>query len=89
MRYTWSEGKRKTNLKQHGLDFRDVHLVFDGITLTFEDDRFEYGEHRFVTLGLLDGILVSLVHTEGMERIRVISFRKATRHEQKIYFQSI
>lgn len=43
---TWSQAKRATNLKAHGLDFVDAPFVFDGLTFTFEDDRFAYGEQR-------------------------------------------
>jgi hypothetical protein len=43
MEFTWSEAKRTANLKAHGLDFVDAPLVFDGVTFTFEDDRFSYG----------------------------------------------
>ena len=50
---------------------------------------FDYSEQRFVTLGLLDGFVVSIVHTESTQQIRVISFRKATKHEQAIYFKNI
>jgi len=89
MRFSWSESKRQSNLRDHGLDFVDAARVFEGVTYTFEDDRFDYGEQRFVTLGLLDGIVVSIVHTESPHTIRVISFRKATRHEQAIFFDSI
>ena len=51
MRCSWSEAKRQSNLKDHGLGFADAPQVFDGVTNTFEDDRFDYGEQRFVTLG--------------------------------------
>lgn len=67
----------------------DAPRVFERLTYTFEDDRFDYGEERFVTLGLLDGIVVSIVHTESPRSIRVISFRKATKHEQAIFFDRI
>ena len=89
MEFTWSELKRATNLKTHGLDFVDAARVFAGATYTFEDDRFSYGEKRFVTLGLLAGIPVSIVHTETDHEIRVISFRKATKREAKIYFNQV
>jgi uncharacterized DUF497 family protein len=89
MRFSWSEAKRRSNLIDHGLDFVDAPRVFDGVTYTFEDDRLDYGEERFVTLGLLDGIVVSIVHTESRRSIRVISFRKATKREQAIFFDSI
>ena len=54
-----------------------------------QDDRFRYDEQRFVTLGLLAGIPVSIVHTEDEDEIRVISFRKATKRETQIYFDAI
>jgi uncharacterized DUF497 family protein len=87
--FTWSEAKRAANLKAHGLDFVDAPRVFEGVTFTFEDDRFSYSEQRFVTLGLLAGVPVSLVHTETDHEIRVISFRKATNREAQIYFSQI
>ena len=46
MEFTWSEAKRAANLKAHGLDFVDALRVFEGVTFTFEDDRFSYGEQR-------------------------------------------
>ena len=81
--------KRAANLKAHGLDFVDAPRVFEGVTYTFEDDRLSYGEQRFVTLGLLAGVSVSVVHTESDHEIRVFSFRKATRREPQIYFDAI
>jgi Uncharacterized protein conserved in bacteria len=89
MRFTWDEKKRTTNLKQHGFDFADTLPVFDGMTFTYEDDRFNYGEQRFITLGMLEGVVVSIVHSETPRRIHIISFRKATRHEQIFYYQNI
>ena len=89
MRFIWDEEKRRLNLRDHEIDFADAELVFAGLTSTFEDDRFSYDEQRFVTLGLLDGVPVSIVHTESEEEIRVISFRRATTHEEEILFASI
>ena len=89
MRITWDEKKRLSNLKSHSIDFVDTPRVFEGPTFTFEDDRFDYGERRFVTLGFLSDIPASIVHTESTTRIHVISFRKATRNEEIILFESI
>ena len=89
MQYTWREAKRRRNLKLHGLDFANGPAVFAGATFTYEDDRMAYGEQRFVTLGLLDGVPVSIVHTETDHEIHFISFRKATRRETTLYFNAI
>ena len=89
MRFAWDDGKRDSNLAKHGLDFADAEEVLSGVTLTVKDDRFEYGEHRFVTLGLLKDVVVVVAHTETDEEIRVISMRKATKNEKEKYFQSL
>ena len=86
---TWDEAKRRANLGKHGFDFVDAEEVFDGVTYTYQDDRLAYGEQRFVTLGLLREVLVSIVHTEEGNHIHIISMRKATKREREIYFESI
>jgi len=89
MRFTWDEVKRKRNLKDHGLDFVDARRVFEGATFSYEDDRFRYQEQRLVTLGLLEGIPVSIAHTETRACIHIISFRKATKRETAILFENL
>jgi len=64
-------------------------MIFDGYTLTIEDSRFDYGEERFVTLGILDGRVVTVIHTESEDLIRIISIRKATKYEEEAYFSQI
>ena len=86
MQYTWHEPKRRANLKKLGLDFREANEVFAGPTFTFEDDRADYGEQRWVTIGLLDKTVVIVVHTETENEIRVISMRKADHDEQILFF---
>lgn len=63
MRFEWDEPKRLQNLKDHHIDFVDARKVFAGPTFTFEDDRFRYDEQRFITLGLLHGVPVSIDRT--------------------------
>ena len=82
IQFLWDEAKRLKNLKIHGLDFQDVYSVFEGRTATFEDDRFDYGERRLITVGCLGAVPVLIVHTETDRQIRVISFRQATRREE-------
>jgi hypothetical protein len=89
MEYEWDEAKRVTNLYKHGIDFTDVPTVFDGDIVTVEDDRYSYGEQRFVTFGLLQGQVIAVVHAEREDSIRIISARKATKYEQRIYFEQL
>jgi uncharacterized protein len=63
--------------------------VFDGLTVTIEDTRFDYGEARFLTLGLLRTNVVVIIHTETAEVIRIISVRKATNNEKIRYYREI
>jgi uncharacterized protein len=63
--------------------------MFDGSIVTIEDERFDYGEERFVTFGLLQGRVIAVVHTEREDCIRIISARKATKYEQTTYFEQI
>jgi uncharacterized DUF497 family protein len=51
VRYEWGEAKARHNLAKHGLSFEDAPLVFDGPTVTFDDNRFDYGEQRFIHAG--------------------------------------
>jgi len=85
MEYEWDDVKNRSNFAKHGLDFADAELVFAGYCVTFADDRFDYGEERFITLGLLAGRLVTTAHTPRDEATRIISMRKANRREQEIY----
>jgi len=87
--FTWDERKRKVNLAKHGIDLRDAESIFDGPLVTVEDTRENYGEPRFVSLGLLHGIPVSLVYTERGDSIHVISIRKALKHEARFFFSQI
>jgi len=87
MRFEWNEAKRRSNFRRHGIDFVDVEEVFDGEILTLLDDRFAYGEIRFFTLGLLNGRVVAVSHTETDEVVRIISARKARKDEEITYFE--
>ena len=89
MQFLWDERKRQTNLRKHGLDFRNAPDVLEGDTITVLDDREEYGEERYITLGLLRDIVVVIVHTEGAGTIRIISMRKATHYEENIYIDQV
>jgi uncharacterized DUF497 family protein len=85
MKYEWDEAKDRKNFVKHGLSFEDAHHVFAGPCVTFEDDRFDYGEERLITLGLLAARLVVIAHAPRDEGTRIISMRRGNRREQKIY----
>ena len=87
MRFEWDEVKRRKNLRKHGIDFVGCKQIFLSDTLTAQDARHAYGEARFLTIGLLEGRVVTVAHTETDDLIRIISIRKATRNEQKTYFK--
>ncbi|MEZ4514229.1 MAG: BrnT family toxin [Chloroflexota bacterium] len=85
--FEWDEQKRFANVHRHGIDFVDAITIFAGDIVTVEDKRFDYGEVRFMTLGVLKGRVITIVHTERQNRTRIISARKATKYEQITYFQ--
>ena len=89
MRLEWDEAKRAANLRKHGIDFVGAEAVFAGDTVTIEDERRNYGEQRFVTLGILEGRIVAVVHTERVNVIRIISIRKATNSETKNFLSAV
>jgi uncharacterized DUF497 family protein len=89
MRFEWDENKRLANIRKHGFDFADVSSIFNSDTVTVEDDRYNYGEQRFMTLALLQGRIIAVVHTENDDLVRIISVRKASKYEQQIYFEQV
>lgn len=90
MQFEWDETKRQSNLLKHGLDFRDAFRVFDFFVLTALDVRQDYGEDRWVSVGMLEGRYVVLIHADAPnETPRLISFRKATTHERARYEQAL
>ena len=75
--------KRAWTLAERGLDFADAARVFDGTTLTQEDDRFDYPEPRYQTYGWLAERLVLMVWTPTDTGIRVISMRNCHDKESR------
>jgi hypothetical protein len=90
MKFTWDETKNAMNRRKHGIDLSDVPAVFDYPMVTFLDQRKAYGEDRWIGIGWLGDILAVVVYTESStETTRIISARKASRHEQRIYTEEI
>lgn len=88
MNFIWDETKRQTNLQKHGLDFADAEKVFNGPLVLFEDTRENYGEQRMIGIGLLDYLVVLMVHVESDDAIRIISMRKADSDETDLYYKN-
>ena len=89
MKFEWDEAKRRINLTRHGIDFAELAEVFENAPHTVLDGRYDYGEERFFTLGLLKGRVVVIAHTQSDDRIRIISARRALRNEEIRYFKEI
>jgi uncharacterized DUF497 family protein len=89
--FEWDEKKRQENICKHKIDFVDVTKVFNGPMLTRLDTRLEYGEDRWIGIGMADGRMVVVVYTENNygQTIRLISARKALKHERKHYEKNI
>lgn len=90
--YEWDEDKNESNWRKHGLRFETAAAVFDDPLQYCAFDRTVGGEDRFATIGLVAGIrVVVVVHTDrdrdGVEIVRIISARLATRQERKAYEQ--
>lgn len=83
---TWDETKRRRNLKERGIDFADLEEFFDGDLLTREDLRETYGERRYQSIGVFNGVPLFVVWTPRGEEgdvPHIISARKAENHEEK------
>ena len=77
---------KQANSVKHGLNFTDAHLIFDFPMYVVNDDREEYGEIHYQGIGFLNGKCVVVVFSElDHATIRLISLRKATRQERRIY----
>jgi uncharacterized DUF497 family protein len=85
MKLTWDEEKRQKTLQERRLDFADAGRIIEGTSLTFPDQRKDYGEDRFVTVGFLDTRMLVIVHTQRGDATRIISMRKANEREIEHY----
>jgi hypothetical protein len=87
MKYEWDENKRLANLARHKVDFIDaVDFQWDTAVETI-DNRFDYGEERWIALGFTDKKLHVLVYAFRSPTIRIIILRKANKRE-RIYYET-
>jgi uncharacterized DUF497 family protein len=89
LRFEWHDAKAVTNLQAHGVSFELAKTIFsDPFAVEWLDDRANYGERRFVIIGMASGQqLLFVVYTEREEWIRIISARRVTQDEQIEYFR--
>jgi uncharacterized DUF497 family protein len=85
--FRWDARKAATNLQKHGIDFHEASTVLnDTLSTTFPDEEHSSSESRFVTVGMSSrGRILVVVHAEHDSTIRIISARRATRHERRFY----
>jgi uncharacterized protein len=80
------EQKRLSNLQKHNIDFVRACQIFDGFTVEFEDNRYDYEEDRYIAVGETNGQILTVVYTYQNGAIRLISARQATRYERNLYY---
>ena len=85
MQYEWDDNKRVANLVRHKVDFADAVAFEWDTALETIDDRFDYGETRWVALGFIGSKLHVMVYTFRGSKIRIISLRKANKREKIFY----
>jgi uncharacterized protein len=90
MKFEWDPGKNRTNIRKHGFDFADAEEMFSGPLLIRPDTQEDYGEDRWIGIGLTRGRFAIVAFSERPDNtIRIISLRRAKRAEQKEYEEAI
>lgn len=94
MYFTWDENKNRRNLAKHKVSFETAALVFEDPHALTRFDRISDGEERWQTMGVAGGVALLLVaHLDYEENgemvVRIISARRATRHERKSYEEGL
>lgn len=88
MKFVWDKNKNIANQAKHGIDFLDAILIFDDPDrIEAMDDRKNYGENRYQTIGMVNNIILYVVYTYRNKVRRIISARRASKDERKTYFE--
>lgn len=86
--FEWDEEKASINARKHGIDFETAARVFlDPNRLEDYDSEHGGDEDRWITIGLVETAILTVVYTDRRRNIRIISARKATKNEQKAYYE--
>tara|TARA_R110000824_G_scaffold363483_1_gene551469 strand:+ start:163 stop:450 length:288 start_codon:yes stop_codon:yes gene_type:complete len=83
--FEWDPRKARANLERHKVSFQVAAEIFDGPCIVFRDERRDYGEDRYRSMGMAGGRCLVVVHTPRGNRTRIISARKANGREQARY----
>lgn len=84
--FEWDDAKARADERKHGVTFERATLAFSDVSaIVVFDDRGDYGEERYNLIGLAQGPLLFVAYTERGDRVRIISARRATKHEQEVY----
>ena len=87
--FEWDENKAAANLTKHGVRFElAAHVFHDPLRLERHDGRQDYGEDRFLTIGLVGDKELAVTYTLRDEVIRIISAREADHHERREYWKN-
>ena len=87
MEYEWDDNKNQQNQAKHGIDFYDaVHIFTDFDRIEWLDNRKDYQEKRYRTVGMISNVLLTVIYTVRSGRHRLISARRASRHERETYY---
>lgn len=89
MQFEWDEAKRQQILTERGIDLLDAALIFENQVITRIDNRRDYGEVRYISLGMVDGHCYVVVHTDRVGVVRLITAWKGGRHDRKEYAKRI
>ncbi|MGQ0483727.1 MAG: BrnT family toxin [Hyphomicrobiales bacterium] len=88
MEFEWDDAKAEDNLRKHGVSFPAAALAFrDPFAIEWLDEREPYGEERIILLGISGGDILTVIYTERESRLRIISARRATKHEKDHYYR--
>ncbi|WP_320201929.1 BrnT family toxin [Agrobacterium sp. rho-13.3] len=88
--FEWDEKKNRINLEKHGIGFALAVRIFEGPVLSFVDDRNDYAETRYRSIGQIEGVVVlAVIHTDRAGKMRLISARAANRRERRRYDEEI
>lgn len=88
MQFEWNNAKAATNLRDHGVSFAQAVVAFmDPFAVEWIDDRYQYEEERINLVSVCGGVILHVTYTERGQYIRIISARRAQRHEQDHYYR--